>query len=253
MAHRSHSGRVEHVGGRVHQTAGERVFPAETQIFTATYERDGASHTEKFVFRREPRSLAVYPEQSPGHDIEIDIQYRVMSALRQHNTVPVALIGYEADVSVLGAPFYVMGFIDGVVPIENPLYTTQGFFVDATPAQRRTMIENGLRALAQFHTLDPFEAGPWLVWYPKGCRPVPPANSTCGSSTAVANLKAANIRCSTRPWRGCGLVFPKTRCSRCAGVIRGPATSSGKTLRRRVSPTLRPCRLRRPIKISVGG
>jgi aminoglycoside phosphotransferase (APT) family kinase protein len=85
--------------------------------------------------------------------------------LHAHSTVPLApLVGYEPDATLLGAPFFVMGFVDGVVPIENPLYTTQGFFVDATPTQRRTMIENGLRMLAQVHSVDYHAAGlDWLV------------------------------------------------------------------------------------------
>ena len=146
-------------------------FSAETQIFTARVVRDGVLAEEKFVLRRETPDPAVYPQQSPELDVEIDIQYRVMTALRDHSTVPVApLVGYEADPAVLGAPFFVMRFVDGVVPIENPLYTTQGFFVDASPAERRRMIENGLRMLAQVHAVDHRAAGlDWLV--PKGVVP----------------------------------------------------------------------------------
>lgn len=146
-------------------------FSAETQIFTARYRRDGAAHEERFVLRRETPDPAVYPQQAPGLDVEIDIQYRVMSALHAHSTVPLApLVGYEADAAVLGAPFYVMGFVDGVVPIENPLYTTQGFFVDASPADRRAMVTRGVEVLAQVHRLDWRAAGlDWLV--PPGATP----------------------------------------------------------------------------------
>ena len=46
--------------------------------------------------------------------------------------MPVApLVGYEPDPAVLGAAFFVMGFVEGQVPIENPLYTKAGFFVEA--------------------------------------------------------------------------------------------------------------------------
>lgn len=145
-------------------------FSAETQMFTAHYsveDRPGgdASVSRRLVFRRETPDPAVYPEQVPGLDVEIDIQYRVMSALTDHSAVPVApLIGYESDVSVLGSPFFVMGFVPGLVPIESPLYTTEGFFVDASPSQRRTMIDNGLRALANVHAVDPSAAGlDWLT------------------------------------------------------------------------------------------
>ncbi len=146
-------------------------FSAETQIFTARYRRDGTARTEKFVLRRETPDPAVYPRQAPGFDVEIDIQYRVMAALRAHSSVPLAgLVGYEHDASLLGAPFFVMEFVDGVVPIENPLYTTEGFFVDASPEQRRTMVVNGLRTLSQIHAVDVQKAGlAWLV--PSGVSP----------------------------------------------------------------------------------
>ncbi len=146
-------------------------FSAETQIFTAAFTRDGASVRERYVLRRETPDPAVYPQQVPGLDVEIDIQYRVMQALRAHATVPLApLLGYEADASVLGAPFFVMGFVDGVVPIENPNYTTEGFFADAAPADRRALIERGLETLAAVHRLDWRAAGlEWLV--PEGVTP----------------------------------------------------------------------------------
>jgi aminoglycoside phosphotransferase (APT) family kinase protein len=146
-------------------------FSAETQIFTARFVRGGEPVEQKLVLRRETPDPAVYPQQAPGLDVEIDIQYRVMSALRAHSAVPLApLVGYEADPSVLGQPFYVMEFVDGVVPIESPLYTTEGFFVDASPAERRRMIDNGLRTLATLHRVDHRAAGlEWLV--PEGVTP----------------------------------------------------------------------------------
>lgn len=146
-------------------------FSAETQIFTARFTRGGEEQTQKLVLRRETPDPAVYPQQAPGHDVEIDIQYRVMRALRAHGAVPVApLLGYERDPAVLGQPFYVMAFVEGVVPIENPLYTTEGFFVDASPTDRRRMIEAGLRVLAELHAVDYVAAGlDWLV--PPGVTP----------------------------------------------------------------------------------
>src|SRR5690606_38027215 len=98
-------------------------------------------------------------------EVEIDIQYRVMQALTTHTAVPLApLVGYEPDPSVLGAPFFVMGFVEGEVPTESPPYTESGFFVDAAPADRTRMVENGLRTLAAVHRLDWRAAGlDWLV------------------------------------------------------------------------------------------
>ncbi len=140
-------------------------FSAETRIFRACFRRHGQRTEERFVVRRETPDPAVYPEQAPGLDVEIDIQYRAMRALRQSSSVPLApLVGYESDPAVAGAPFFVMGFVDGEVPIENPLYTRSGFFVDATADQRRRMITDGLSVLSRFHAVDWEAAGlGWLV------------------------------------------------------------------------------------------
>jgi aminoglycoside phosphotransferase (APT) family kinase protein len=130
-------------------------FSAETVIFDATISAPGDDRIERFVLRKETPDPAVYPEQAQGFDVEIDIQFRVMKALGDSGVVPVApLIGYESNTSIMGTPFFVMRYIDGVVPIENPLYTKEGFFVDASPQQRRTMIDNGLQVLAALHTID---------------------------------------------------------------------------------------------------
>jgi aminoglycoside phosphotransferase (APT) family kinase protein len=140
-------------------------FSAETWIFDAEIVTDGAPQPRRLVVRRETDDPAVYPQQVPGYDCEVEIQYRTMRALADHSDVPVApLVGYEDDPSVLGAPFFVMGFVDGEVPVENPLYTVEGFFAAATPDRRRGMLEDGLRVLARVHAVDWREADlDWLA------------------------------------------------------------------------------------------
>ncbi len=117
----------------------------------------------KLVLRRESPDPAVYPQQAPGFETEVDIQFRVMTALAAGTGIPLApLIGYEAAPAVLGAPFFIMEFIDGVVPRVSPSYASEGFFHAASPAERRTMIDHGLEVLAELHTLD--WAGHDLGW-----------------------------------------------------------------------------------------
>ena len=121
--------------------------------------------------RMETPEPAVYPQQSDLDLPEIEIQYRVMSALGPAPSVPVAeLIGYATDPEVCGAPFFVMSHVSGEVPGESPPYTTEGFFTAATPAQRTTMISNGLAQLAALHAVDRSTLGlEWLV--PNGVEP----------------------------------------------------------------------------------
>jgi len=147
-------------------------FSATTLMAPMHFRRDGREHEERIVLRMETPEPAIYPAQAPGLDVEVAIQFRSMDGLqRASKTVPLApLLGYEPDPAVLGAPFFVMGFVPGEVPRENPLYTQEGFFVEARPEERRRMLEDGLRVLAEIHRIDWKAAGfDWLV--PEGSRP----------------------------------------------------------------------------------
>jgi len=138
-------------------------YSAETLIVPATVTEAGVARDERFVVRREVAEPPVYPAQVAGIDVEIEIQWRVMSAVAAHGDVPVApLLGYEDDPSVLGAPFFVMGFVDGDVPSESPSYAAEGFFVDAASHERRRMVETGIDAMAAIHAIDVDAAG--LAW-----------------------------------------------------------------------------------------
>ncbi len=146
-------------------------YSAETLVLKARVRRGGVAHAERYVLRRETPEPAVYPQQAPGLDVEIEIQWRSMDALAKHSRVPLApLVGFERDPAVIGAPFFVMGFVEGVVPGVAPPYSAQGFFAEATPEQRQRLIEDGLRVLAELHALDWRAAGfGWLA--PPGVTP----------------------------------------------------------------------------------
>ena len=145
-------------------------YSAETLVLEAGVRRAGMQHAERFVLRREMPEPAVYPVQAPGLEVEIEIQWRTMAALAKHSRVPLApLVGFERDASLIGAPFFVMGFVDGVVPGVMPPYAASGFFAEAKPEERRRLVEDGLRVLAALHAVDWREAGfEWLT--PAGVR-----------------------------------------------------------------------------------
>ena len=140
-------------------------FSALTLVVPVSFRRDGVACEEKVVLRVESPDPAIYPAQAPGLEVEVEIQYRVMEALARTGVAPLApLIGYESDAGVLGQPFFAMGFVAGEVTIENPPYTQEGFFVEASPEARRQMIEGGLSILADIHAIDWRQAGlEWLV------------------------------------------------------------------------------------------
>jgi aminoglycoside phosphotransferase (APT) family kinase protein len=149
-------GEIERLGGG---------YSAETWILPARVRRGGAEHEERYVLRQETPEPAVYPQQAPGLDVEVDIQWRAMTGLAAASDVPLApLIGIEHGDATLGAPFFVMGFVPGVVPAVSPPYASEGFFAEASPEARRVLIEDGLSVLARIHAVDWRAAGfEWLV------------------------------------------------------------------------------------------
>jgi aminoglycoside phosphotransferase (APT) family kinase protein len=138
-------------------------YSAETSVVDALVDRGAGPVAERFVLRRETPDEPVYPVQVPGWQVEIELQYRAMASLTAaSDEVPLApLVGYEPDPDVLGAPFFVMGHVAGEVPIESPIYTAEGFFADAAPAQRRQLLDEGLRVMAAVHRA-PVEGFAWL-------------------------------------------------------------------------------------------
>ena len=204
-------------------------------MFTATCKRGEAVTDERLVLRLQNPEPAIYPAQASEAIGEIEIQHRVMTAIAEHSSVPVApIVGYEADAAVVGRPFFVMRFVEGDVPIEDPLYTEQGFFTDAAPEQRRALVTSGLDAMARLHAVDWQAAGlQWLVPEGVGPRHTRPSSSS-GSGSAPRSSAAAAIRCSSRPGRGSTPSCRGTAAWASAGATPGRATSSSRTSPRSV-------------------
>lgn len=127
-------------------------FSNETLLFDASWTpaAGGTRVSEPLVLRVEPTQHTVFLEA------DFESQYRVMQALGEHTTIPVPpMKWFEADASYLGAPFFVMGAVDGRAPTDNPPYTLAGWLLDeATPAQRRALVEHGIDALGAIHAVD---------------------------------------------------------------------------------------------------
>ena len=85
---------------------------SETLLFTARWTGDDGPIERRCVARIEPE-LDKNP-LFPSYDLEM--QYRVMKLVGDATTAPVpAMLWLETDASVVGAPFLVMGRIDGLV------------------------------------------------------------------------------------------------------------------------------------------
>jgi aminoglycoside phosphotransferase (APT) family kinase protein len=139
-------------------------FSNETVFFDASWTEGGERHAAKYVGRIEPPTGALFPAQTAACGVSVGVQHRIMAAVAEATDLPMPpLVGYEPDPSVLGQPFFVMGFVPGVVPADVPRYSQAGFLHDeATPEQRHAMVRNGLKAMAGIHAIDWKAAG--LHW-----------------------------------------------------------------------------------------
>ena len=103
---------------------------------------------ERYVLRRPPLGAVLATAHDMGRE------HKIISALgRTAVPVPPAL-GLCTDETVNGAPFYVMGFVDGPVLVETA--DSERHF---TPAERRRISESLIQVLADLHAVDPDAVG----------------------------------------------------------------------------------------------
>jgi aminoglycoside phosphotransferase (APT) family kinase protein len=111
--------------------------------------RRGAGRTpEKWVLRLEATGFQVYQDPS------VEKQYRVMETLARTGEAPVPeVLWYEPDPRVLGAPFFLMRHVEGVLP--HQMEHSQGLFMEIPPAEREAIWLAGVETLARINLADP--------------------------------------------------------------------------------------------------
>lgn len=128
--------------------AAEGGSSSETLFLDPEIETADGIQRQHWVLRIQASGYQVYQNPSVEH------QYRVMDAVAKAGSVPVpAMLWFEADNSLLGAPFFIMERVAGEVPHER--YHSQGILFDASPAERRQMWLSGIEAMAAIHRIDP--------------------------------------------------------------------------------------------------
>lgn len=124
----------------------------ETLIFDARWATAGGEVEQGFVAR-------VASDRPLYLDADIRVHHDMYAALAG-TPVPVPdVYGYEDDAELLGAPFFVMERVHGRVPGDQPHWASEGFVVEATPAERRAMWDHAVAALAALHQVDPARVG----------------------------------------------------------------------------------------------
>jgi aminoglycoside phosphotransferase (APT) family kinase protein len=121
-------------------------FSNETLLFDATWTEGGDPHERGLVVRVKPTGYQLFLEA------DFDQQYRLLKLLDDTTDVPVPpMYWFESDESVLGAPFFVMGKVDGKAPTDNPPYNAEGWLAEATPEQRETLWLSAMEGLSRVH------------------------------------------------------------------------------------------------------
>lgn len=127
-------------------------FSSETLLFDARWTADGREQAGRYVARLRPE-MTDYPV-FPSYDLEL--QYRSMALVGAHTSVPVPSVPFvELDESFLGAPFFVMERVEGLVPADNPPYVFGGWLYEASPDQQEQVWRRSVVTLAELHRLDP--------------------------------------------------------------------------------------------------
>lgn len=127
---------------------GANGYSNETIITDARWRSAGQEHEETFVVRVAPTGYALFP------DAAFDVQQTLLRALAA-TPVPVPEVRFsETDAAVLGAPFFVMGFVPGLVPGDAPSYHAEGWLKDAPAAVQERVWWGQVDTLVELHGLD---------------------------------------------------------------------------------------------------
>jgi len=121
----------------------------ETLLCDASW-TDGATQTSgRFVVRvNSPNFLY--------KDVDLAVHTGMYETLRDEPGIPVpAVVGYEADPSVLGEPFFVMEHIEGRVPSDAPPFHTEGWVAELPTESRAAMWRDAVAVMSRLHAVDP--------------------------------------------------------------------------------------------------
>jgi aminoglycoside phosphotransferase (APT) family kinase protein len=125
-------------------------FSNETAYFDASWTENGRDRKERMVARIQPRGYQLFL------DNDVLFQWAMMHALRASGAVPVPPLYFsEPDADVLGAPFFIMGRVEGRVPQQLPPYHVHGWIFDELSTDERERVWwNGIDALTAIHAID---------------------------------------------------------------------------------------------------
>ena len=124
---------------------------SETLLFDASWDEGGARRATGCAARLSPDPAAV--PVFPVYDLER--QFRVMRLVGERSSVPVpATLWMEPDDSHIGAPFFVMERVDGLVPPDIMPYPFGSWLSEASREDQRRLQDASVGVLAALHGMD---------------------------------------------------------------------------------------------------
>ena len=126
-------------------------FSNETFIFSLE-END---EIKNFVLRLKPTNYQVFPEYN------LKLQVDIMRCLHDRGFPAPNVILYESNEDILGSEFYLMDYINGEAPSDNPPYhmDPEGMVGKAVKEDRRKIWTEWIHYLNQIHILDVNDLG----------------------------------------------------------------------------------------------
>lgn len=120
----------------------------DTIQFDAAWRERGLARREALVLRREQTGHHIF--RAP----DVVREFQVLSGLAP-SWVPVPRVRWaETDPSVLGAPFFVMHAVPGLVPLARPSIHSHGWLPSLTTMERDRLWRSALDAMVAVHAVD---------------------------------------------------------------------------------------------------
>ena len=124
---------------------------SETIILSSRWQENGQPNEQKLVARVAPTAedVQVFPTY------RLDHQFDVIRKVGELTDVPVPRVRWlENTGDVLGTPFFVMDYVDGLVPPDVMPYTFgNNWFADAPAERQRELQDATVGVLAQLHSI----------------------------------------------------------------------------------------------------
>ncbi|HMK62711.1 MAG TPA: phosphotransferase family protein [Acidimicrobiales bacterium] len=133
------------------ETPESNGMSSETVLFEVSWHDAEGNHRGRCAARLSPDPAAA--PVFPVYDLER--QFRVMRLVGERSAAPVpATLWYEPDPALLGAPFFVMERVDGLVPPDVMPYPFGSWLSEASADDQRRLQDAAVRTLADIHRAE---------------------------------------------------------------------------------------------------